>query len=563
MKKFMIAALFGLMACNSEPTHSGKVKHGYDLTNKDVIPGAILVDAKDNVSDEDIKDLEKIAGTHLHIGNDTARQYKLGDGRVDPVDEEAILDRLNADPRVEHAEPMVRVHALWEPNDPGYAEEQWHMKRVGGPSVWNMTCARSVLVSVVDTGVATKLSDFENTSFSSGYDFVSNDDDAEDLQGHGSHCAGTVAQSTNNGHGGAGLAYCATIIPVRVLDENGSGTMENVALGIRYAADQGAQVISLSLGSSHPSDVVEDAVNYAHDNGSIVIAAAGNSGQDDDVGYPARYKNAVAIGASNEQDNIADFSSRGPEVALAAPGTNVYQQTIKGAHGCRDENGCFEKFNGTSMATPHSAAAAALIASMGITDPDAIKAKLQSTADAKDDPDAFGAGILRADSAVRSTVFNHTMWRLIGLTAILFFLRKKINMAAVKSKLSIAGTVFAGFGIVPLFFVGLMPRLGSVGFLAELVARPLGEMNLPLGFMVHYLPLANFLPAGLAVLLLLNSKLKNFAGGIALGSAALLSQMFWSADMFYFAGSLIMRVMLGASVGVCIYLVKTVFEKKA
>lgn len=555
MKKLLLALMIGMMGCgNDPPAHSGKVKHGYDLTNKDVIAGSILVDLRDDVSETDIKDLEKIAGTHLHAGNDTARQYKLEDGRVDPANEEAILDRLNADPRVEHAEPMVRVHALFTPNDP-MLEEQWGMGRIGTESAWNMTCGRSTVVAVIDTGIATGLSDLAQTKFIPGYNFVDHNEDTTDRQSHGSHVCGTIAQSTNNGIGGSGIAYCSTIMPVKVLSDNGSGTMEGVAEGIRWAADQGVDVINMSLGSSHPSDVVEDAVHYAVDHGVVVVAANGNDSGP--IGYPAAYDGVLAIAALDKNDRIADFSSRGPETAVIAPGVDILQNTV-------DRNGrgdVFVKYSGTSMASPGVAGVSALVVSMGVNKPEAVRAVLQSSAeDLGMDSDEQGAGMVRADKAVRSIIFNHIFLRLLALGAVLLFLRKKVAMTAVKNKLSMIGIGITAIGAFPLYFLGIMPRLGIMG---ELMARPILEWNNVFGFMTKYLPLGYALPTVLASLLLLNSKVKSLAGGLALGTVAFCTQMAYSNEVNFFLGGTMFRVVMIASAFISLYFVKTIFEKKA
>lgn len=559
MKKLMIAALFGMMACsNSEPAHSGKVKHGYDLTNKDVISGSILVDLKDNASDADVKALEKSYGLRFHEGNQTAHKYRFEDAKVDPAKEEAILDQLNADPRVEHAEPSIMAHTYSTPNDPMF-KEQWGLHRIGSESAWNMSCGDGITVAVVDTGVDAQLSDLANTKFVEGYNFISNNGDATDDNGHGSHVAGSVAQSTNNNHGVAGVAYCATIMPVKVLSGSGSGDFRGVAEGIRFAADNGAQIINLSLGSSHPSEVVAEAVKYAHDKGVYLACAAGNDSGP--VGYPAANEGCAAISALDKDDRITDFSSRGPEVALTSPGRDILQQTIYGAHGCQDREGCFESFSGTSMATPISAGAAANVMAMGITNPDAVLSVLQSSSeDLGLDSDEQGAGLVRADKAVRSTIFNHIFLRLAALGAMLFFLRKKVAMTAVKNKLSMIGIGITAIGAFPLYFLGVLPRLGILG---ELAARPILEWNNVFGFMTKYLPLGYAVPAVLASLLLLNSKAKSLAGGLALGTMAFCTQMAYSNEVNFFLGGWMFRGAMIASAFISLYFVKTIFEKKA
>jgi len=565
MKAYTLIGLAALVvACGNSAVN--KPSPTSVLTKDGVVAGAIVVDMKDNVSQSDIDDLSKIAGTELHADNDTARKYKYEEGVVNVADEDAILEKLNADPRVEHAEKVVEYKALFTPNDELY-KDQWGLKRAGAESSYNMSCGQGVVVAVVDTGIACLHDD--NTkgiddlpTCQGGYNFISNNSNAADDNGHGSHCAGTIAQLTNNNHGGAGLAPCVKLMPVKVLSGSGSGSMESVAEGIRFAADNGANVISLSLGSSHPSDIVKDAVDYAHDKGVVIVAAAGNSGGS--VGYPAAYPNAIAVSAMDANDRIANFSSRGPQVAISAPGVNILQQTI--CEGSDGTDGCgeFKAFNGTSMATPHVSAAAALVVAQGITDPDAVRAKLQSTADPKKEPNLYGAGILRADSAVKSTILSHTALKLVALFGFIFLMRKKIDKSLLKSKPAMLGIVLGGFGLVPLFFTGLMPHLGNFRVVAEVLARPIGEWNIPLGFAYKYLPLANFIPAGLATVLLLKNKFgRLFAGGLAVGSAALCMQLAFSGEMTFILGSMLMKVWMLVNVIVLGYFAKATLTKEA
>lgn len=553
-----------LLACGG---HTEKAPSSSVMDNKgNIVSGAIVVDCKDNVSDSDIEDLSKIAGTTLHADNDTARKYKYEEGVVNVADEDAILEKLNADPRVENAEKVVEYKALYTPNDPMF-KEQWGMERSGATSSYNMSCGMGVVVAVVDTGIACINNDHSKglddlPSCEGGYNFVNNSSDAQDQNGHGSHCAGTIAQLTNNNHGGAGLAPCVKLMPVKVLGSNGSGTMEGVAEGIRFAADNGANVISLSLGSAFPSNIVEDAVNYAYDKGVVVVAANGNSGGS--IGYPAAYPNVIAVSAVDSKDKIANFSSRGPQTAIAAPGVNILQQTI--CEGSDGTDGCgeFKAFNGTSMATPHVSAAAALLVGQGITEPSAVRAKLQSTADAKKDANLYGAGILRADSAVKSTILSHTIIKLVALFGFIFLMRKKIDTSLLKSKPAMLGLVLGGFGLVPLFFTGLLPHLGSFRIVGEILARPLGEMNIPLGLAYKYLPLANAIPAALATVLLLKNKFgRLFAGGLAVGSAILCAQLAFSGEATFILGAMIMKVWMVANVLMCAYFAKSTLAKDA
>src|SRR5262249_43243121 len=147
-----------------------------------------------------------------------------------------------------------------------------------------------------------------------------------DDHGHGTHVAGTIAQTTDNGKGVAGMAFCANLMPTKVLTRQGWGTVADVAEGIRYAADHGAQVINLSLGGPIKSSILEDAVEHAYKKGVTVVGAAGNSGRS--VGWPAAYDGVIAVSATDANDRIAWFSSRGPELSIAAPGVGVTQQTV-------------------------------------------------------------------------------------------------------------------------------------------------------------------------------------------------------------------------------------------
>src|SRR6185295_13851702 len=180
-----------------------------------------------------------------------------------------------------------------------------------------------------------------------------------------------------------------------------------------WAADHGAQVINLSLGGPRNSKVLEDAVKHALSMGSVVVAAAGNSGGS--VGYPGATDGVIGVSATDPDDKIAKFSSRGKGVDIAAPGVNVTQQTIcnKG----RDKCERFPAYNGTSMASPHVAGAAALVVGLGVTDPAAVEAALQGSSRVVDTSDAAkklsGAGILHAGAAVERVTLHHALVRLL------------------------------------------------------------------------------------------------------------------------------------------------------
>ena len=303
------------------------------------------------------------------------------------------------------------------PNDPRYAE-QWNFQMVGAEAAWKRSRGTGVVVAVIDTGVSGTSSgkgqacrDFGSTTFTAGYDFVNRDTDPYDDHGHGTHVAGTIAEATNNSEGVAGLAYGATIMPLKVLSASGSGTSADIADAIRWAADKGANVINMSLGSPFPDAVIRSACTYASKKGVVIVAAAGNSGKQG-VGYPAAYSECIAVSSVGPSGKLAGYSSWGKQVALAAPGGDI------GGYSDRDESAGilqntnlpvefggqgdgYYAFQGTSMASPHVAAAAALVMAHGIKDPAKVrKALIESAAKVTGgDVKKYGAGILNVDNA--------------------------------------------------------------------------------------------------------------------------------------------------------------------
>src|SRR5262249_36039202 len=260
--------------------------------------------------------------------------------------------------------------------------------------------------------------DLASTECVTGWNFVTRNEHANDDQGHGTHVAGTIAQSTNNGIGGAGLAFHARLMPVKVLNESGWGTTAGGAHGIRWAAEPGAHVINLSLGGPRNSRVLQKAIDEAVARGVVVVAAAGNTGGR--VQFPGASDGVIGVSASDPDDKIAKFSSRGDGVDISAPGVNVTQQTI--CNRGRDKCERFPAYNGTSMASPHVAGAAALVVSLGVTDPVAVEDALRKGARVVDgSPEGqklYGAGVLQAASTVEQITLRHGLVRLVALAAL-------------------------------------------------------------------------------------------------------------------------------------------------
>jgi serine protease len=406
----------------------------------------------------------------------------------------AALTALRAQDDVIYAEPVVKLHALgWTPDDPDFAK-QWHLRAAGVQQAWDMTRGAGVTVAVIDTGIA-PVDDLDAARLLKGHNFVlgSKPDDATDDHGHGTHVAGTIAQSTGNGKGVAGMAPLADLLPLKVLGRDGSGTSAGIADAIRYAADHGARVLNLSLGGGGRSEAMAMAVAYARRKGCLVVAAAGNSGSRG-VSYPAAYQGAMAISATGPQGRLAPYSSFGPQVSLAAPGgdksqgeeSGVLQQTI-------DEDGkpAYLWFQGTSMATPHVAGAAALVYSVGVTNPAAVERLLESSArspagldeatfphgaGAANAAELYGAGLLDAGSAVFTATFWWGLSRLLLAIAGAWFAiahARKLGQLRPSEKLGVP------FGLALAAGAGALPALAPLGlarvsFLGMLALPPAG-----------------------------------------------------------------------------------------
>lgn len=284
----------------------------------------------------------------------------------------AALEAYRTDPNVSYVE-VNRIYVAFEtPNDPGF-RKQWALHNTGqtggradadidAPEAWDITQGNdNVLVAVIDTGVDASHVDLNDGRVRTdiGYDFVNDDDDATDDHGHGTYVSGIIAAISNNEEGIAGICRNCQILPVKVLDSEGSGTTESVAQGIQYAADKGADIINMSLG--FPSDcgcsrTVANVINYAYDKGALLIAAAGNDGDKARTSYPASSPRVIAVGASDHNDEEADFSNHGSDLTIIAPGVDIYSLDI-------DRSSPYRMADGTSAAAPHVAGVAGLVLS--------------------------------------------------------------------------------------------------------------------------------------------------------------------------------------------------------
>ncbi len=303
------------------------------------------------------------------------------DVHVVQISKNKIKDMLRAYRKqgwVEYVEPDYIAHAMFTPNDPSFGN-QWGMTKIQAPEAWNITQgASTVKIAICDTGIDQNHEDLAG-KIVANKNFTWNLS-VDDKYGHGTHVAGIAAAVTNNGKGVAGVGFNSSLMNVKVLGDNGSGYTSWIANGIIWAANNGAKVINLSLGSSSPSSTLENAVNTAWNKGAVVVAAAGNSGNSARL-YPAAYANCIAVAATDQNDNKATFSNYGFDwVDVAAPGVSVFSTLPNHSNRIGIKN--YGSLSGTSMATPHVSGVAALVwATSYGTSNQAVRDRIETTAE--------------------------------------------------------------------------------------------------------------------------------------------------------------------------------------
>ncbi|WP_036646926.1 S8 family peptidase [Paenibacillus pini] len=239
------------------------------------------------------------------------------------------------------------------PNDLLFAKYQWNLPAIEASKGWNLSRgSKNIIVAIVDTGVDIDHPDLKGQLLE-GYNVIDPGSDPMDDVGHGTHVAGIIGALVNNNEGVAGISWYNKILPVKALDKSGSGTTYSVAEGIIWATDHGAKVINLSLGNYADSEFLHDAIKYAYDRDVVIVAASGNDNTER-PGYPAAYPEVLAVAATDQNYKRASFSNYGNYIDVAAPGTSI-ASTYPGNQ--------YAALSGTSMASPHVTAMAALIRS--------------------------------------------------------------------------------------------------------------------------------------------------------------------------------------------------------
>lgn len=325
-----------------------------------------------------IKDLRLINGTAVLL----------------PPKAEAELARH---PDILRIDEDVEVFALGKPQPAQVLP--WGTDRIDAEKAWPISTADPIKVAIVDTGIDLKHPDLKD-NIKGGYNAINPSRSPNDDNGHGTHVAGIVA-ALNNAIGVVGVGPQIDLYAVKVLNASGSGYLSDVIEGLDWAVQNGMQVINMSLGTPQDIPSFHEAIQRVYQAGIVQVAAAGNTGGS--VVYPAAYPEVIAVSATDQNNQIASFSSRGPEIDLSAPGVNIYS-TYKGSS--------YATLSGTSMAAPHVAGAAALVLSVpskcdfdlnGSCSPDEVKQRLEQTAIDLGTPgkdDLYGSGLVNAYNAL-------------------------------------------------------------------------------------------------------------------------------------------------------------------
>jgi serine protease len=437
----------------------------------DYVPGRVLVKFRDG-----LPTTAQASAVTQALGG-TATRLRPGDRYADftyvdvpmETDVRAAAAALAARPEVAYAEPDALHHLNLTPSDPAYTR-QWHMRAINLERAWDINDgARDVIVAVIDSGLAMANDVLQFPRFFAGrlqiidvpfarstdivsngrlvapYDFVYEDEIPYDMDGHGTHVTGSLAQLANNNESGVGVAFNARLMPLKVclgdwdilflLAEDGVSTVppnlqggvcstSDEARAIRYAVDNGARILNMSLGGTTPAQATQTALQYAVSRGAFVAVSAGNEFDDGNpVSYPAAYarelSGVMAVGAVGQDLNRAYYSSTGDYVEIAAPGGNsrqggsaglVWQQTYRGDGISTNQRAprfdllTDDGFQGTSMASPHVAGLAALLYAQGVRNPAAIESAIRQFAQdrgtAGRDND-YGYGLIDARATLR------------------------------------------------------------------------------------------------------------------------------------------------------------------
>jgi subtilisin family serine protease len=329
------------------------------------------------------------------------------------ADVAAAAARYALDPDVEYAEPDYQMRATYVPNDPFFSsagtwgqpyDDLWGLKVTNAAQAWNVATGNGIVVAVVDSGVKYTHPDLRDNVWTNpgeiphnhidddgngyvddvyGWDFVTNRNRPRDRNGHGTHVAGIIGAVGDNGLGVVGMAWRSRIMAVRGINAKGFGWTSDLAKGIVYAAQNGADVLNNSWGGLGYGQTLADAVATATGLGAVVVFAAGNDGATGDIWLgPAAIPQAIAVGATEPADTHASFSNGGTSMSVSAPGVDILSLRAAARVGGRVVRGRYRRLSGTSMAAPHVAGlAATLLSAQPNLSPEEVRWHLELNAD--------------------------------------------------------------------------------------------------------------------------------------------------------------------------------------
>ncbi len=529
----------------------------------------MFINFYDNVTTEQIREIEKKYKIKLKLNSEYSNKDKLYTFSLprdvkSSQDIKDLLKKLTNEKIIEYSQPSYLCAATqfskesghssakgtstnatgvnrerpWIPNDPKY-NKQWNLKDIETELAWNHTKGKGVIVAVIDTGVSSRGEDLDPRRFVDGYNFVSNNKNATDDHGHGTHVAGTIAQTTNNRKGVAGVAPEAKIMPLKVLSKYGYGDIADIAEAVRWAADNGAHIINMSLGGGGRTQIMEDAIKYAQERGVVVVAAAGNE-DNNRASYPAYYENVVSVASYGPDGKRAHYSNYGDGVRIAAPGGS--DQTGRGIEGkiLQETISGYEWYQGTSMASPHVAGVAALIRSAGVKDANKIIDVLYNSSRKvdNDSKNEFGAGKLNAKNAIqmaikmssspdsivenigisRQNLFIYIAGAIIFLIIFLMWYNKKKAIGAVYDMsfiLFLLGIVISTIGLI-------FPTMFAQNFFTKLISSPLPQFDSVIFGARNPIFHSALIPIIFAMLLSGSKGSRSFTVAVSLGFASVL-----------------------------------------
>lgn len=466
-------------------------------------PGIIHIKKQHNWSDAQFADhiRQRFAARARCHSNSAAlpelsRTYVLDLGSVSDAQKNRILKRLKADVNIQFAEPVHTFSTKQVTNDPFLSSsgtwgqpyaDLWGLLSIGAPAAWDTSTGTGVVVAVVDTGldinhpdiaanvwtnpgeVDSNFFDDDNNGFTDdvhGWNFVFGNNDVTDFSGHGTHVAGTIAATGNNGIGIVGVAWGAQVMPVKALDNSGTGFDFELAPAIMYAAENGADVINASWEGLEPSQSIEEAIQFATGMGVVFVAAVGNSSQDAMNSFPASSPEAITVAASDPFGNFAFFSNFGSKIDVTAPGVDILSLQASGTFlGLQVADG-YIRMDGTSMAAPHVSGVAALALSENPAySTEQIRQIIRSSNTSVPFDSRFGYGKLNAAAAV--AVVNPLEAKITGLQVGASPI-DPITISGVAQGAGFSSYVLEyGFGTQPSFFTpffnSAVPASGTLG----------------------------------------------------------------------------------------------------